>query len=49
MQHALSAVAVVARLHADPAFQEQLAKAKKEFAKLKKEGKIAKSTFNAAN
>ena len=41
--------AVVARLHAEPAFQEQLAKAKKEFAKLKKEGKIAKSTFKAAN
>ena len=41
--------AVVARLHAEPAFQEQLAKAKKEFAKLKKEGKIAKSTFKAPN
>ena len=41
--------AVVARLHAEPTFQEQLAKAKKEFAKLKKEGKIAKSTFKAAN
>ena len=41
--------AVVARLHAEPAFQEQLAKAKKEFAKLKKEGKVAKSTFKAPN
>ena len=41
--------AVVARLHADPAFQAQLEKAKKEFAKLQKEGKVAKSTFKAAN
>ena len=45
----LISAAVVARLHAEPAFQEQLAKAKKEFAKLKKEGKIAKSTFKTAN
>lgn len=41
----LVAAGVVARLHADPAFQKQLAKAKKEFAKLQKEGKVAKSTF----
>jgi len=39
----------VARLHADPAFQAQLARAKKEFAKLQKDGKVAKSTFKAAN
>lgn len=39
------ASAVVARLHANEEFQKQLAKAKKEFAKLQKEGKIAKSTF----
>lgn len=31
---------VVARLHADPHFTEQLDKAKKEFAKLKKDGKV---------
>ena len=49
MSARIVSAAVVARLHADPAFQEQLAKAKKEFAKLKKEGKIAKSTFKAAN
>ncbi len=36
---------VVARLHADEGFQKQLEKAKKEFAKLKKEGKVAPSTF----
>ena len=41
--------AIVARLHADPAFQAQLAKAKKEFSKLQKDGKVAKSTFKAAN
>lgn len=35
---------VVARLHADPGFQAQLEKAKKEFRKLKKEGKVAKGT-----
>lgn len=34
----------VARLHADPVFQKQLEKAKKEFKKLKKEGKIASGT-----
>ena len=45
----LVSAAVVARLHADPAFQTQLAKAKKEFAKLQKEGKVAKSSFKAAN
>ncbi len=32
--------AVVARLHADPSFNTQLDKAKKEFAKKKKEGKV---------
>lgn len=32
---------VVARLHADPGFQKQLEKAKKEFSKLKKAGKVA--------
>lgn len=36
----LTGSAAVARLHADPAFNKQLAKAKKEFAKLKKEGKV---------
>ena len=41
--------AVVARLHANPAFQAQMAKAKKEFAKLVKEGKVTKSTFKASN
>lgn len=30
----------VARLHADPGFMKQLSKAKKEFSKLKKEGKV---------
>lgn len=33
---------VVARLHADPHFTKQLDKAKKEFAKLNKEGKVKK-------
>ncbi|MDE7381734.1 MAG: phosphatase PAP2 family protein, partial [Muribaculaceae bacterium] len=32
--------ACVARLHADPNFNKQLDKAKKEFARLKKEGKV---------
>ncbi|HAT61046.1 MAG TPA: acid phosphatase [Prevotella sp.] len=41
----LCAAAVVARLHADPAFQKQLQKAKNEFARLVKAGKVAKSTF----
>ena len=40
------AAALVARLHAEEAFQKQLDKAKKEFAKLKKDGKIAPSTFS---
>ena len=40
------AAGVVARLHADEGFQKQLEKAKKEFAKLKKEGKIAPSIFS---
>lgn len=35
--------ALVARLHANDAFNAQLAKAKKEFAKLMKEGKIKKA------
>lgn len=34
----------VARLHADPGFNKQLAKAKAEFKRLKKEGKVAKGT-----
>lgn len=34
----------VARLHADPAFQKQLEKAKAEFRKLKKSGKVAQGT-----
>jgi len=34
----------VAALHANPAFQKQLEKAKKEFASLKKAGKIKPST-----
>ncbi len=45
----LVSAAVVARLHADAAFQTQLAKAKKEFAKLVKDGKVTKSTFHSAN
>lgn len=40
----LTGAMTVARLHADPAFQDQLQKAKKEFKKLKKEGKVAKGT-----
>lgn len=40
------AAGVVARLHADEGFQKQLEKAKKEFAKLKNDGKIAPSTFS---
>lgn len=35
---------VVARLHADPGFQKQLAKAKAEFKRLKKQGKVAPGT-----
>lgn len=35
---------VVARLHADPGFQAQLEKAKKEFRNLKKAGKVAQGT-----
>ncbi|MDE5796824.1 MAG: phosphatase PAP2 family protein [Muribaculaceae bacterium] len=38
----LAAAGAVARLHADPEFIKQLNKAKKEFAKLKKAGKVAK-------
>ena len=38
----LTGAMTVARLHADPAFQEQLGKAKAEFKRLKKEGKVAK-------
>lgn len=41
------ASAVVARLHANSVFQKYLAAAKKEFAKLVKEGKVKKSTFVA--
>lgn len=40
----LTGSVIVARLHADPAFQAQLEKAKKEFKKLKKAGKVAKGT-----
>ena len=38
--------AIVARLHADENFMKQLAEAKKEFARLKKEGKVAPSALN---
>ena len=34
----------VERLHADTAFQEQHSKAKAEFSRLKKQGKVAKGT-----
>lgn len=37
----LTASVVVARLHADPAFMEQLTRAKEEFRRLKREGKVA--------
>ncbi len=40
----LTGAMTVARLHADPAFQAQLQKAKAEFKKLKKQGKVAKGT-----
>lgn len=40
----ITGAVTVARLHADPAFQEQLAKAKAEFKKLKKAGKVAAGT-----
>lgn len=42
----LVASGVVARLHADPGFQAQLAKAKAEMAKLKKQGKVKPSELN---
>lgn len=42
----LVASGVVARLHADPGFQAQLAKAKAELAKLKKQGRVAPSQLN---
>ncbi len=45
----LVSAAVVARLHAEPAFQAQMDKAKKEFARLVKAGKVGKSTFKASN
>ena len=38
----LTGSAAVARLHADPEFLAQLDKAKKEFIRLNKEGKVAK-------
>ncbi|MDE5976015.1 MAG: phosphatase PAP2 family protein [Muribaculaceae bacterium] len=38
----LTGAVAVARLHADEAFNKQLEKAKKEFARLQKEGKVAK-------
>jgi acid phosphatase (class A) len=37
----LMAAAVVARLHADKGFEKQLRRAKREFARLKKQGKVA--------
>lgn len=40
----LTGAMTVARLHADPSFQKQLEKAKAEFKKLKKSGKVAKGT-----
>lgn len=40
----ITGAVTVARLHADPAFQQQLEKAKTEFKKLKKSGKVAKGT-----
>ena len=39
----ITGAGVVARLHADPAFQQQLEKAKKEFAALQKAGKVKPS------
>lgn len=40
----ITGAVTVARLHADPAFQAQLEKAKAEFKRLKKQGKVAKGT-----
>ncbi len=40
----ITGAVTVARLHADPKFQAQLEKAKKEFKQLKKAGKVAKGT-----
>lgn len=40
----ITGAVTVARLHADPQFQAQLEKAKKEFRQLKKQGKVAKGT-----
>ncbi len=40
----ITGAVTVARLHADPQFQAQLEKAKKEFKQLKKAGKVAKGT-----
>ena len=40
----ITGAVTVARLHADPAFQKQLEKAKTEFKQLKKAGKVAKGT-----
>lgn len=40
----ITGAVTVARLHADPAFQAQLEKAKAEFRNLKKAGKVAKGT-----
>ena len=40
----ITGAVTVARLHADPAFQKQLQKAKDEFRKLKKGGKVAAGT-----
>lgn len=41
----LTGSAIVARLHADEGFQKQLEKAKKEFARLQKEGKVTPSNL----
>ena len=40
----ITASGAVARLHADEGFASQLAKAKKEFARLQKEGKVKPGT-----
>lgn len=45
----LVASGVVARLHADPGFQAQLAKARKEMASLQKAGKVKKSELKFDN
>ncbi len=44
----IMAAAVVARLHADDAFNRQMAKAKEEFARLKRQGKVKAVKMQAA-